>query len=90
MIDRNYSGPVLEEVLQENRTIKKTPRSGTYRGIPVIVAPIQDSAGTAIGAIGVVDISGIFDLAGLMEHRQAILRQIGGRETPPPGPARKG
>ncbi|MDI6718831.1 MAG: DUF2111 domain-containing protein [Methanomicrobiales archaeon] len=91
VIDRNYSGPVLEEVLQENRTIKKTPRSGTYRGIPVIVAPIQDTAGTAIGAIGVVDISGIFDLAGLMEHRQAILRQIGGGETPSPEPsARKG
>ena len=84
VIDRNYTGPVLEEVLEENRVIKKIPKSGTYKGIPVIVAPIQGAAGTAIGALGVVDISGIFDLAGLMEHRSAIMRQISGRDPPSP------
>jgi hypothetical protein len=37
--------------------------------IPVIVAPIRGSTGLPIAAIGIVDITGIFDLADLMTHQ---------------------
>ncbi|MDD1674337.1 MAG: DUF2111 domain-containing protein [Methanomicrobiales archaeon] len=83
VVDTAYSGPVLEDVLAANRVVKKTPSSGAYRGVPVIVSPIRDDQGRAIAVIGVVDITGIFDLATLMEHQSAILRQICGKDPCP-------
>jgi len=83
VIDRSYTGPVLEEAIAENRLIKIRPQEGIYKGIPVVVAPIRDSEGAAIGAIGVVDITGIFDLATLMEHQSFILRQVCGTDPCP-------
>jgi hypothetical protein len=83
VIDTEYSGPVLEEALATNRKIQKTPENGPYRGVPVIVAPIRDDSGAAIAAIGVVDITGIFDLATLMEHQSAILKQVCGKDPCP-------
>jgi hypothetical protein len=83
VIDEEYSGPILEETIAENALKKVIPVSGPYKGVPVIVAPVRDSAGDAIGAIGVVDISGIFDLATLMEHQSAILKQVCGKDPCP-------
>ncbi|MDI9633517.1 MAG: DUF2111 domain-containing protein [Methanolinea sp.] len=83
VVDRNYTGPVLEDVIRENRLIKTTPKTGAYRGVPVIVAPVRDSSGGVLGAIGVVDITGIFDLATLMEHQSEILRQVCGKDPCP-------
>ena len=83
VVDREYSGPVLEEVLAGNRLLKMTPGSGAYKGVPVVVSPIRDERGDAIGAIGVVDITGIFDLATLMEHQSAILQQVCGKDPCP-------
>jgi hypothetical protein len=83
IVDRSYSGPVLEQVLRDNVVLKTTPASGAYKGVPVIVSPIRDSGGIAIGAIGVVDITGIFDLATLMEHQSAILQQVCGKDPCP-------
>jgi hypothetical protein len=83
VIDSNYSGPVLEEVLATNTKIQKTAEMGPYRGVPVVVAPVRDGNGDAIGAIGVVDITGIFDLATLMEHQSAILKQVCGKDPCP-------
>jgi hypothetical protein len=83
VIDTDYSGPVLEEAMATNRKIQKTPENGPYRGVPVIVAPVRDDSGAAIGAIGVVDITGIFDLATLMEHQSAILKQVCGKDPCP-------
>ena len=80
VIDDHYTGPVLEAVIAGNTLIKDVPRDGPYKGVPVVVAPVRDSAGEAIGAIGVVDITGIFDLATLMEHQSAILRQVCGKD----------
>ena len=82
-VDRSYTGPVLEQVLRENRLLKSTPVSGPYKGVPVVVCPIRDSDQQAIGAIGVVDITGIFDLATLMEHQSAILKQVCGKDPCP-------
>jgi hypothetical protein len=83
VIDRNYTGPVLLEVIERNEIRKITPASGAYKGVPVTVAPVRDHEGNAIGAIGVVDITGIFDLATLMEHQSAILRQVCGKDPCP-------
>ncbi len=83
IIDRAYTGPVLEEAIAKNQLIKSRPDTGTYKGIPVVVAPLRDKDGEAIGAIGVVDITGIFDLATLMEHQSFILRQVCGTDPCP-------
>jgi hypothetical protein len=83
IVDRFYSGPVLEQVLQENKVMKVTPKSGPYKGVPVVVSPIRDGNGDAIAAIGIVDITGIFDLATLMEHQAQILQQVCGKDPCP-------
>ncbi len=83
IVDRNYSGPILEQAIEENKVLRVTPRGGAYRGVPVVVSPIRDSDGAAIGAIGVVDITGIFDLATLMDHQSAILKQVCGKDPCP-------
>lgn len=83
IVDREYTGPILEEVLTTNTASRTRPASGPYRGVPVIVAPIRDDEGHAIGAIGVVDITGIFDLATLMEHQSMILKQVCGKDPCP-------
>ncbi len=83
VIDRHYIGPILLEAIAKNIPIKTTPSSGAYKGVPVTVSPIRDHEGNAIGAIGVVDITGIFDLATLMEHQSAILKQVCGKDPCP-------
>jgi hypothetical protein len=83
VIDRHYTGPVLLEVISRNQTMQVTPASGAYKGVPVTVTPLRDGDGNAIGALGVVDITGIFDLATLMEHQSAILRQVCGKDPCP-------
>jgi len=88
VIDRKYNGPVLIDAIRTNQMIKITPSSGPYVGIPVSVAPIRDCTGEAIGAIGVVDITGIFDLATLMENQSAITKEVCG-EDPCPLPSQQ-
>jgi hypothetical protein len=83
VVDDAYSGPVLEEVLAANEIRRISPTSGVYRGTPVVVAPVRDSTGQAIAAIGVVDITGIFELAEMMDRHTAISREVCGTETCP-------
>ena len=83
VVDRHYNGPILIEAIATNRMIKITPSSGAYKGVPVTVTPIRDRDGNAIGAIGVVDITGIFDLATLMENQSAIIKQVCGKDPCP-------
>lgn len=83
VIDQEYSGPILEEVLRVNTRVRATPSGGPYKGVPVIVVPVRDEGGSAIAALGVVDITGIFDLATLMEHQSAILKQVCGKDPCP-------
>jgi hypothetical protein len=73
---RSYTGPILERVLVENNVIKTRPEVGDYANVPVIVAPIRDSSGSAIAAIGVVDITGIFDIADLMSQQSQIISDM--------------
>jgi hypothetical protein len=83
VIDRHYNGPILLEAIAKNQQIQVTPSSGPYKGVPVRVTPLRDGSGNAIGAIGIVDITGIFDLATLMEHQSAILKQVCGKDPCP-------
>ncbi|WP_243670818.1 DUF2111 domain-containing protein [Methanoculleus chikugoensis] len=83
VIDEAYTGPILEEVLAENVTKRVRPPRGPYKGIPVVVAPVRDEDGSAIGAIGIVDLTGIFDLAGFMEQSTVIRRQVCGEDPCP-------
>lgn len=83
VVDRAYNGPILLEAIAKNEVIRTTPKDGAYKGVPVTVAPVRDCDGKAIGAIGIVDITGIFDLATLMEHQSAILKQVCGKDPCP-------
>ncbi len=83
VIDDAYTGPILEEVLVENVIKRVRPPGGPYKGIPVAVAPVRDSEGRAICAIGIVDVTGIFDLAGFMEQNAEIRRQVCGQDPCP-------
>lgn len=55
VIDNAYNGPVLEEVINAGTTIRKIATAGPYKGIRVIVTPIELD-NRIIAAIGVVDI----------------------------------
>ncbi len=54
VIDNAYTGEILEEVIHTRYTVRRRATSGPYKGIRVIVTPI-DLDGEVIAAIGVVD-----------------------------------
>ena len=60
VIDNAYTGDVLEEALDKGTTIRKRALTGPYKGIRVIVTPI-DLNGKIIAAIGVVDVKGLVE-----------------------------
>ena len=62
VVDFEYTGPILEQVLKENRVIQTIPTTGKYARLPVAVAPIRNSKGEVIAALGVVDVVGTVDL----------------------------
>ncbi len=76
ILDNNYSGPVLEAVLKENKTIRIIPTSGKYAGIPVIVAPVRNKEGYGIAAIGVVDVVGTVDLGFIFGDYPEVVKQV--------------
>lgn len=60
IIDYNYTGPILEKVLKEGKTIQTVPESGPYAQTPVIVVPVKED-NQVICVIGLIDITkGIF------------------------------
>ena len=83
VIDEAYTGPVLEIAMRKNHLIKTIPKSGPYVNVPVVVAPVHDDNGEVVAAVGLVDITGIFDLATLMEHQSTILKQVCGKDPCP-------
>ena len=56
MLDYNYTGPILEKVLQNGEKCAEVPETGPYQGIPVVVVPLIEED-EVIAAIGVVDIT---------------------------------
>jgi predicted transcriptional regulator len=55
VIDNTYTGDVLEEALELGTTVRRVATSGPYKGIKVIVAPLEMD-GEIVAAVGVVDI----------------------------------
>ncbi|MDO8725572.1 MAG: DUF2111 domain-containing protein [Candidatus Methanoperedens sp.] len=76
VVDSDYTGPVLEDALSRNCVIHTIPDNGAYKGVPVVVAPIKDSSGEAIAAIGVVDVVCTIDLASVFGSYPQIVRQV--------------
>ena len=76
ILDNNYTGPVLEQVLEENKVIRTIPTSGKYTGIPVIVVPVRNREGYGIAAIGVVDVVGTIDLGLVFGSYPEVVRQV--------------
>lgn len=56
VLDYDYLGPILEMALETNSTIKTIPKTGAYKGIPIVVSTIKNEIGNAVAAIGVVDV----------------------------------
>ena len=76
ILDNNYTGPVLEQVLKENKVIRIIPTTGKYTGIPVIVVPIRNKEGYGIAAIGVVDVVGTVDLGIIFGDYPEVVKQV--------------
>jgi len=56
VVDYNYTGPVLEKVLEKGQKTSEIPEEGPYKGIPVMVVPLIEE-NEVMAAIGVVDIT---------------------------------
>lgn len=54
VVDDSYTGPVLEKVLESGEIARETPKSGPYKGTPVIVVPLKEKD-EVICAVGIVD-----------------------------------
>jgi len=81
VLDTDYTGPVLEEAIEKNCVIHTIPNKGAYRGIPVVVAPIQDKDGNPIASIGIVDVVCTIDLASVFGNYPQIVRQVEDRKV---------
>jgi len=62
ILDRDYTGPVLEEVLKTGKTIRGVPKEGTYLGRNVAVSPIFSEDGKVVAAIGIVDLLSVLEM----------------------------
>ncbi|MDD5614611.1 MAG: DUF2111 domain-containing protein [Candidatus Methanoperedens sp.] len=76
VVDMDYTGPVLEDALSRNCVIHTIPENGAYKGVPVVVAPVRDSSGEAVAAIGVVDVVCTIDLAAVFGSYPQIVKQV--------------
>jgi hypothetical protein len=76
ILDNNYTGPVLETVLKENKSLRIIPTNGKYAGIPVVVVPIRNNEGYGIAAIGVVDVVGTVDLGFIFGDYPEVVKQV--------------
>lgn len=78
VLDKNYSGPVLEEVVRTGKSIRATPEKGAYQGVPVSVAPIVVD-GQVIAAVGIVDVIGTIDIPEVFGAYGEVLKQVSGK-----------
>jgi hypothetical protein len=75
VLDRNYTGPVLEEVIRTGKPIRTIPEKGAYKGVPVFVAPVVID-GQAVAAVGVVDVVGSIDIPEVFGAYADVLKQV--------------
>jgi hypothetical protein len=75
VLDKDYTGPVLEEVISIGKPIHTVPETGAYKGIPVSVTPIM-AGGKVIAALGIVDVFGTIDIPEVFGAYTDILKQV--------------
>ncbi len=75
VVDDDYTGPVLEEVIKSGKAIRTIPSSGAFKGIPVSVAPIK-LEGRVLAAIGVVDVVGTIDIPEIFGAYVDVVKQV--------------
>ncbi|MBE0517195.1 MAG: DUF2111 domain-containing protein [Methanophagales archaeon] len=76
VIDYDYTGPILERAIEENRVIRTMAPTGRYARIPVVVAPIRNEKGEVIAALGVVDVVGTVDLGAVFAESVHVKRYL--------------
>lgn len=75
IIDYDYSGPILEKVLNEGKSAHEIPKNGVYSGIPVVVVPLKEND-EVIAAVGIVDITkGVFSDIKEIARRPQLINQ---------------
>ncbi|MDR0335385.1 MAG: DUF2111 domain-containing protein [Methanomassiliicoccaceae archaeon] len=70
VIDNTYTGDVLEEAMELGTTIRRVATSGPYKGIKVIVAPLEVD-GEVVAAVGVVDIRAMAGVDNLIRRYES-------------------
>ncbi len=78
VMDDNYTGPILEEVIRTGKAIRTIPESGAYAGIPVSVAPIV-AEGRTVAALGIVDVIGTIDIPEVFGAYANVVAQVAGK-----------
>jgi hypothetical protein len=76
ILDRDYTGPVLEEVLKINKVVHAVPTEGMYRGKSVVVAPIRAKDGKVIAALGIVDLLTTIDLPSVFQEYVCVMEEV--------------
>lgn len=69
VIDNTYTGEVLEEAMELGTTIRRVATAGPYKGIKVIVAPLEVD-GEVVAAVGVVDIRAMAGVDNLIRRSE--------------------
>ena len=76
IIDYNFTGPILEQVLNENKSIRTVPTNGPFKGRSVLVAPIRDNEGDVVAAIGISDTYGAIDFMECFCRNPTIVAEV--------------
>jgi len=76
VLNRDYTGPFLEEAIKTNQIVKGVPSEGVYKGKSVIVTPIRTLDGNVIGAIGVVDILAALDILSMFREYPGVVDEV--------------
>ncbi|HWQ45079.1 MAG TPA: DUF2111 domain-containing protein [Methanosarcina barkeri] len=76
ILDRDYTGPVLEEVLKTNKIAHEVPTEGVYRGKHVVVAPIRSKDGKVLAALGIVDLLATIDLPSVFQEYMSVMEEV--------------
>lgn len=76
ILDRDYTGPVLEKVLETNQIAHEVPAEGTYKGKHVVVAPIRSKNGNVIAALGIVDLLTTIDLPAVFQEYVFVMEEV--------------
>lgn len=76
ILDRDYTGPVLEQVLRTNKVAHEVPTEGIYKGKPVVVAPIRSKDGKVLVALGIVDLLATIDLSSVFLEYTSVIEEV--------------